>query len=337
MKGQDKPNQKLELVYMFLDVCSPTGKDEIVHDLKENGYRPRVTEIIRGELDGKYDISVPLTDFILLYSNRVSQDLNELSLGTAYENMCGTDLVYAIDDELSDYKVTKYSENYDNIVKHKKFLNGCDLGNIARLANLEKWIFSPTVDNNHKHNNMHKNNVEKETVEIDDKLSNESLLFTNKKQKKALRKRYSLGEVEKFNVLVSAAKNNNMDTAMKKYHRKGYYPRMLAVPVKLGDTMETNNYISIPFYAFIDWVGDAFSNKSEQEKQKPLGSMLIRTLRYITAEIDDPVFKRHYAIIEKGITDNIKHFNKYTLNDTAKLFKEWEQRQRTGNDKKRER
>lgn len=339
MNSQDNPNQKIELVYMFLDVCSPTNKDEIVCNLRKNGYRPRVTEIIQGELDGKYDISLPLTDFILLYSNKISQEISELSLGAAYEDMCATDLLYAIDDELTDYKVKKHSENYDNIVKYRKFLNSCDLGNIAQLAELEKWIFAPTADDSRKHNKMHRNNVEKrkEAVEIDNNLSDENLIFTHEKQKKALKKRYSLAEVEKFNVLVSDGKSSNLDTAMKKYHKKGYYPRMLAVPVKLGDTMKTNNYISIPFYAFIDWVGDSHSKKSEQEKQKPLGSMLIRTLRHIAAEIDDPVFKRHYKITEKGISDNIKHFNKYTLNDTGKLFDEWQQKQRTGNDKSRER
>lgn len=305
-------------IYMYLDTYTKESAEEAARKLIREGYRPKLKEVVGGDLDGQFDVNLPLTDYVLYMQKDRPFEFKNKPLGVVMESLCDEQLDYAEYYELSNHKIQKYHENMETILTNKTPLNNNTISSIKRIQSIERAFYSDI-------NNFEKNEEDKKMSP--NNFNEQSFVFAPEKQKEALGKKYKLEEVENKNVLLFVDKND-LETLdrIQDCRNSGYSPIRIAVPKRVNvDLMKIESYVSVPFYAFADWAQkEHFANRPES-KDMPLGDALIKTCKDLTNEYSDNVLDRHYEVLQKAISDNLEHFNKHKLKDAGELFNKWQQ------------
>lgn len=295
---------RLEQKFIFLNICSIDNKNKVVKKLETAGFKPEIRPIIGGDLDGKYDILLPLTHYILYSYAKVDRIYHGVPLGKAYVGLWEGAASYAKEQALSEHVVSNFEQNIATVKEYEEILNHKELKDIKKLKEIEDAYFAP-----------------------DDENSNKS--FTQSSHPETRERKYTLEDIEKIQVIMLRNyKDKKSKEEILEYKKEGYCPKTIPVVRPVGDGLQAAEYVSIPFYAYLKFMRDLYIEKGFQEIDAPLGDKVMWISDFLCSTQIDSVLKASFSVVRDAVSDNLEHFNAFKLRDADKLFEEWQKKQK---------
>lgn len=316
MESEDTTISEPILEYMFYDIASEHNVKKEFDKLKAAGCTPKITQIFGGELDGKYDISIPIVDFVLYYGRYLRRKFPNVPIGDVYVAFCETAAKNIAKGDFPEYQVEKYNDNAAKIKKYKHYLNNTDFEKLDCVRKIQQLYFSADSNNSVVQNLR----LEKTSFNANTYIP----LGSNAKKKQ---NKLSVSQIEDTYILIDSKEDNaRIKQQFAEYQKRGYLPKMNSVLTEKGNSIYAKHRISIPFYAYADLICSLFIKKYPAGRDMPLGKALIIIFDRLYQRTADESCKQQYKMLAETIKDNIRQFDSHKVSDSQKLLKQWRKR-----------
>lgn len=316
MGSEDTTISEPILEYMFYDIASEHSVKTELDKLKASGCTPKITQIFGGELDGKYDISLLIVDFVLYYGRYFRYKFPNVPIGDVYMAFCEAAAKNIAKGDYSEYQAEKYSDNVAKIKKYRNYLNNTDFEKLYCVRKIQQLYFSADSNNSIAENlKLEKTSLNAYTYVP---------LASNDREKQ---NNLSVSQME--DTYIPAESNKDKAIIKQKfdeYQKKGYLPKMNSVLTTKCGGIDVKHLISMPFYAYVDLLCGLFIKEYPAGKDIPLGKVLVMIFERLCQRTADESCKQQYLMFVETIKDNIRQFDSYKASDSNKLLKQWRKR-----------